>query len=79
MAERLESHDPTVQPPGEAIHMPEPSYLPVAVAFGVAIALIGIITTWVISAIGVVIFLTAVFRWIGRARAEMNDLPLEHH
>jgi hypothetical protein len=79
MAEQLHTPDPTVPPPGEAIHMPEPSYLPVTVAFGILLGLVGIITTWVISAIGGAIFLAALFRWIGAARREMADLPLEHH
>jgi hypothetical protein len=79
VAEQLHSPDPTVAPPGEAIHMPEPSYLPVTVAFGILVALVGIITTWVLSVIGVLIFLAALFRWIGATRREMNELPLEHH
>ena len=78
MAAELESADPAAPPRGEAIHMPEPSYLPVAVAFGIAFSLIGVITTWVISAIGLVIFLSALFRWIGATRREMADLPLDH-
>jgi uncharacterized membrane protein YecN with MAPEG domain len=79
VAERLqETPDPTVAPPGEAIHLPEPSYLPFAVAFGMMLALVGVITTWVISIIGLLILLPAVFRWIGKTRAEMAELPLEH-
>ena len=77
--QQLESHDPTVAPPAEAIHMPEPSYLLVVVAFGLMIALVGVITTFVLSAIGLVIVLIGVFRWIGQARADMADLPLEHN
>ena len=78
MAEQLHSADPTVPPPGEAIHLPEPSYLPVTLAFGIMIALVGVITTWAISVIGVIILLSALFRWIGKTRAEMADLPLDH-
>jgi hypothetical protein len=64
--------------PGESIHLPEPSYLPVVVAFGITIALVGIVLNVVIVAIGVIIFLVAVVRWIRQAREEMADLPLEH-
>jgi uncharacterized membrane protein YecN with MAPEG domain len=79
MAEQVhETPDAAVPQAGEAIHMPEPSYLPVAVAFGIAIALIGVITTWVISILGLLILVPAVVRWIGRTRGEMADLPLEH-
>jgi hypothetical protein len=79
MADLLEQPDPNLPPPAEAIHMPEPSYLPAVTALGVAIALIGVITTWVLSAIGGVIALAALFRWIRRTRDEMAELPLEHH
>ena len=63
---------------GESIHLPEPSYLPVVVAFGTTIALVGIVLNVVIVAIGVVIVLVAVIRWIRQTREEMADLPLEH-
>jgi hypothetical protein len=78
VADQIHSADPAVRPPGEAIHLPEPSYLPVTLAFGIMASLVGIITTWVISAIGVVIVLVALFRWIGKTRAEMAELPLDH-
>ena len=71
-------HDPQVAPPAEAIHMPEPSYVPAALALFITITLVGILT-WlpvlIIGAIGVVVIL---FRWIRHARAEMNELPLHH-
>jgi len=79
MADRLESPDPGVPPPAEVIHMPEPSYLPVVLAFGVMVALVGLIVTFVISVLGLVIALWAVFLWIRKARDEMADWPLEHH
>ena len=58
--------------------MPEPSYLPATVAFGIMIALVGVITTWVLTGIGVIIALIALVRWIGQARSDMSELPLEH-
>jgi hypothetical protein len=78
MAEERLEHDPSVAPPGEAIHMPEPSYLPVVFAFGLTISLVGVITSWVLSAIGLVIVLVTFFRWLSSARADMADLPPEH-
>ena len=79
MAERIaQTPDAHVPPPAEAIHMPEPSYLPVILAFGVLVLLVGLILTWIISAIGLIIFLVALVRWIGQARAETRELPLEH-
>ena len=67
-----------VPPPGEAIHLPGPSYLPVLTALGIAIALVGIVITWPLVAIGVVIALIAVVRWIRDTRQDISELPLEH-
>jgi hypothetical protein len=78
MAEELE-HDPTLAPPAEAIHLPEPSYLPFALAIGVTIALVGILTGIAVVVIGLIIAVSVLVRWIRSARADMADLPLEHH
>ena len=74
-------HDPAHEPappPGEAIHLPGPSYLPVLTAFGVALGLVGVVIAWPIAAIGALIALVAVIRWIRETRAEIGDLPVEH-
>ena len=76
MAERIEGSG-GVPPRGEAIHLPGPSYLPAIVAAGVTIALVGVVLSWVVCGIGVVIALIAIFRWVGQARQDMADLPLE--
>jgi hypothetical protein len=78
MAHELE-HDPSLGPASEAIHMPEPSYLPFALAIGITIALLGILTGIIVVLIGLAIVIPVLVRWIRGARAEMNDLPLEHH
>jgi Flp pilus assembly protein TadB len=78
MAHELE-HDPTLAQPSEAIHMPEPSYLPFTLAIGIMIALVGILTGIYVVVIGVIIVLVVLVRWIRSARAEFADLPLEHH
>jgi hypothetical protein len=77
MAHEVE-HDPTVAPAAEAIHLPEPSYMPFTLALGITITLVGILTGIVIVAIGAIISLTVIVRWIRSARAEMADLPLDH-
>ena len=64
--------------PTEEVHLPDPSYLPVLVAAGTTIVLVGIVLTPIIAAIGGIIVLVAVVRWIRGARAEMRELPLEH-
>ena len=65
-------------PPGEAIHLPDPSYLPVLTAFGIALALVGVVINWIITGIGGAIALVAIFLWIRDAREELSELPLEH-
>jgi hypothetical protein len=72
-------HDPSIPPPAEAIHLPEPSYLPATLALGLTIALVGILTWLPVIIIGVVIVVWVLVLWIRSARAEMADLPLEHH
>jgi hypothetical protein len=78
MADEVEQPDGALPPPTEEIHLPDPSYLPAAVALGVTIAVVGVIMSWVIVAIGAVIALVALFRWIRQTRDEMAELPLGH-
>jgi hypothetical protein len=65
-------------PPSEEVHLPEPSYLPVFVAFGATLSLVGLLLSWVIFGIGIAILLVSLFKWIRDARQELSDLPLEH-
>ena len=65
-------------PPGEPVHLPGPSYLPVLVAFGVTLMVAGVVITWFISVAGALITLIAVIRWVRETREEMGELPLEH-
>jgi hypothetical protein len=78
MAEHLEP-DPSVPPPAELIHLPDPSYLPILLAFGIMLSLVGILIGLVVSIIGLILVVVVLIRWIGSARAEMAELPLEHH
>ncbi len=71
-------HDPELTPPGEAIHLPEPSYLPFTLALGIAITLVGVITWLPIVIIGLIIVVTILMRWIRSTRADMAELPLDH-
>ena len=78
MAEHVRVSDPSAEEAGEAVHLPGPSYLPAATAFGLTIAVIGVILSWVIVGIGLVIAVIAIWRWIGETRRETAELPLEH-
>jgi hypothetical protein len=66
------------RPPGEPVHLPGPSYLPVIVAAGVALVVSGIVVLWVLSVAGAVITVFGVIRWIRETREEIGELPLEH-
>ena len=77
MAEEI-SQNGEVPPAGESIHLPGPSFLPVIVAVGITIALVGVVLNWVVFGIGVAITVVAILRWAGETRADIADLPLEH-
>ena len=67
-----------VPPAGEQIHLPGPTYLPAWTAFGITIALVGVILSWIIVGIGAAIAIVAILRWISEAREDISQLPLEH-
>ncbi len=73
-----EGNSGTLAPPGEEIHLPDPSYQPVLVAFGIMLIVVGVVLSVVIVAIGAIIAAIALFRWIRQTREEMAELPLEH-
>jgi O-antigen ligase len=66
-------------PPGEQIHMPAPSILPVLNAAGLATAIVGITISMILVIAGLVLFLATAIVWIRGAKREMEDLPLDHH
>ena len=78
MADEVEHRGSDVPPPGETIHLPAPSYLPVLTALGITIALVGIVIAWFLVVIGVLITLIVVFRWIRETRQDISELPVEH-
>jgi hypothetical protein len=39
---------------------------------------VGIVLTWIVTAIGAVITVVAVWRWVRETRADIAELPLEH-
>jgi hypothetical protein len=77
--ERVHTGGPEAPPPGEAIHLPGPTYLPAIVALGVTIAVVGVVVSRFLVGIGLIITVVAVWRWIGDTRRDMAELPLEHH
>ena len=66
-------------PSGEEIHLPGPSLVPVLNAFGVAVMLVGLTTTWIFCIAGGLLFLVTLVRWIRDTVRDVGELPLEHH
>ena len=65
-------------PVAEEIHLPAPSFLPVFMAVGITLGVIGITINFIISIVGVVIFLITLVRWIRETRRDMAELPMDH-
>ena len=66
-------------PVAEEIHLPGPSFLPLFMAVGITLGVIGITINFIISIVGIVIFLITLVRWVRETRRSMAELPLEHH
>jgi type IV secretory pathway TrbD component len=76
--ERIHTGGPEAPPAGEAIHLPGPSYLPIVTAVGLTIVVVGVVQSWFIVALGLIITLVAVVRWVRETRQDVGELPLEH-
>jgi Flp pilus assembly protein TadB len=76
--EHVERPQDPVPEAAEAVHLPGPSYLPVLTAFALTIALVGIVISWALVAVGVVLFVVVVTRWVRQTREDISELPLEH-
>lgn len=74
-----DEHPETRVPPvGDEIHLPHNTILPLVMAVGITIALVGI-TTWIgFVIVGAVLFLWTLVRWIRDARRELDELPPGH-
>jgi hypothetical protein len=70
--------DEQVPEAGETVHLPEPSYLPILVALGITVTVVGVVLNWIIVGIGLAITVVTVVRWVRAVRGEMAELPLEH-
>lgn len=45
------------------IHLPSPSFWPIALAFGMALIAVGVVSTIIVSIVGVVVLLVAIAGW----------------
>ncbi|MEI6446672.1 MAG: hypothetical protein WCO96_02180 [Actinomycetes bacterium] len=66
----------TAAPPvGEEIHLPGPTGIPLLTAVAVTMIVIGTTLSWLISAVGAIILVFCLWRWIGDSRRSMSELP----
>jgi hypothetical protein len=61
--------------PTELIYLPEPSWAPALIAFGLAAVLAGIFIWWPYGVAGALVALPALWSWIRDARAGFSRLP----
>jgi hypothetical protein len=59
----------------DEIHLPGPSLVPMFTAAGISLGLIGLILGWPIVAVGGLIALIAVVKWIRDVRQDIEQLP----
>jgi hypothetical protein len=74
-----EPHYGEPPPPGEEIHLPGPTILPLTTAIGITLIVIGTTITWVMSIVGAVVLLLSAVRWIRDVRRDVAELPEQHH
>jgi hypothetical protein len=74
----MSPREPEPPPVGEEIHLPVSSLLPVGVAVGVTLTIVGLTVTPIFTVVGVVLTVVLVVRWIRGTRREIGELPTEH-
>jgi hypothetical protein len=67
-----------VPPVGEEIHLPGPSILPLLLAIGLTLALVGVTVSPVVSVIGLLITIPVLVRWVRSTRQDVSELPPGH-
>ena len=78
----MTDHEEIVQeapPPGEEIHLPGPTFIPMIMAVGITLGVIGITISLIFTIVGSFIVVICLVRWIRDTRRDINELPLEHH
>lgn len=65
-------------PSAEDIHLPGGSILPLVVAMGITLLVIGTTIWWVWSAVGFVVLVISIGMWVRDVRRDVDALPEEH-
>ena len=68
--------DPEVPPVGEEVHLPGPSILPLLLAFGITVMIVGITLSLFLVVFGGVVSIVVIWRWVADTRHDMDELPL---
>ncbi len=55
------------------IHLPSPSFWPIVLAFGMALIATGVVSTFIVSIVGVVVLLVAIAGWSMENRTAGKD------
>ncbi|MEA2397093.1 MAG: hypothetical protein QOK25_649 [Thermoleophilaceae bacterium] len=77
MADSADGGNGGLPPPAEQIHLPEPSYLPVTLALGITLAIVGVVLSPILTVLGLLLAVVVIVRWIRQTREEMAELPRE--
>jgi Flp pilus assembly protein TadB len=72
-------HPISAPPPGEELHLPGPSILPLLCAIAVTLIVVGTTISTILSLVGVVALIIIVIRWVGDTRRDVGELPESHH
>ena len=65
-------------PAGEELHLPGPTILPLVAAIAITLIVIGTTLDWIFSAVGGVILVPVLIRWIRDTRRDVAELPEAH-
>ncbi len=58
------------EPVHDEIEMPAPSFWPIVLAFGLLLMAVGVLFSWIISVVGVIILLVSLVGWTLENRSE---------
>lgn len=65
--------------PSELVYVPEPSWLPVLAAAGLAGILVGLFAGWPYAVVGAIVLVLTLWAWLRDAGDELARLPREQH
>ena len=70
--------DQQAPPVGEEIHLPGGSLIPLVMAVGITLTVVGTTITWLFTIVGLIIVVLTTIRWVRDTRRDVSELPEEH-